>query len=165
MNISCAGSCVQCAYCILCLIWAIWFKCVSFWDRLCKLYKSLWQIKYGKIIDCYQSIAINKEWSNVPNLLKLLTINFIMKKNQENPWFNKWCFFSLTKRNNILIDANTHNEHIMSYFYCHKTQKCTIENHHNARTLSIEWSAWLVWVGGLWDNRTQVTRLPRIITR
>ena len=109
MNISCAGSCVQCAYCILCLIWAIWFKCVSFWDRLCKLYKSLWQIKYGKIIDCYQSIAINKEWSNVPNLLKLLTINFIMKKNQENPWFNKWCFFSLTKRNNILIDANTMN--------------------------------------------------------
>ena len=109
MNISCAGSCVQCAYCILCLIWAIWFKCVSFWDRLCKLYKSLWQIKYGKIIDCYQSIAINKEWSNVPNLLKLLTINFIMKKNQENPWFNKWCFFSLTKRNKILIDANTMN--------------------------------------------------------
>ena len=109
MNISCAGSCVQCAYCILCLIWAIWFKCVSFWDRLCKLYKSLWQIKYGKIIDCYQSIAINKEWSNVPNLLKSIKNQLHYEQNQENPRFDQWSMMFLTKRNKILIDANTMN--------------------------------------------------------
>ena len=112
MNISCAGSCVQCAYCILCLIWAIWFKCVSFWDRLCKLYKSLWQIKYGKIIDCYQSIAINKEWSNVPNLLKLLlTINFI-RYEKESRKSKIWLMIndvSYAEKNKILIDANTMN--------------------------------------------------------
>ena len=51
--------------------------------RLCKLYKSLWQIKYGKIIDCYQSIAINKEWSNVPNLLKSIKNQLHYAQNQD----------------------------------------------------------------------------------